>query len=89
MEEQRQRQEDEQRRAIAESDAPAATAAATAGPESAGSGEEAMLQRALALSTETPVKIIKTSTICFYFLLRNCLTNCFRKSMMACPISLT
>lgn len=60
MEEQRQRQEDEQRRAQANSvaDAPVdaiagtASAAETAEPHS----EEAMLQRALALSTETPVK---------------------------------
>jgi len=61
MEEQRQRQEDEQRRAIAESDAPAGAvgaAAVVAGAAGAGAGEtnteEAMLQRALALSTETP-----------------------------------
>lgn len=60
MEEQRQRQEDEQRRAQANSvaDAPVdaiagtTSAAETAEPHS----EEAMLQRALALSTETPVK---------------------------------
>lgn len=60
MEEQRQRQEDEQRRAQANSvaDAPIDTIAGTtitaetAEPNS----EEAMLQRALALSTETPVK---------------------------------
>lgn len=63
MEEQRQRQEDEQRRAIAESDTPAggtASATAAVGSGVAGAGEtnteEAMLQRALALSTETPVK---------------------------------
>lgn len=68
MEEQRQRQEDEQRRAIAESDTPAAGGVASA-TAAVGSGlpgaavvagetntEEAMLQRALALSTETPVK---------------------------------
>ncbi|XP_037040016.1 26S proteasome non-ATPase regulatory subunit 4 [Bradysia coprophila] len=61
MEEQRQRQEDEQRRAIAESDAPAGGAAAVTAAVGAGSAaagetntEEAMLQRALALSTETP-----------------------------------
>lgn len=58
MEEQRQRQEEEQRRAQAESvqetdpagQAPATPA--TAAPTS----DEAMLERALALSTETPVK---------------------------------
>lgn len=57
MEEQRQRQEDEQRRAIAESDpsgAAASSAAAAAAIEPA--TEEAMLQRALAMSTENPVK---------------------------------
>ncbi len=54
MEEQRQRQEEEQRRAQAasaeesEGKAPIATAAPTS--------DEAMLERALALSTETPVK---------------------------------
>lgn len=60
MEEQRQRQEEEQRRAQADSATeagvtvtPAATAtASTAEPLS----DEAMLERALALSTETPVK---------------------------------
>lgn len=64
MEEQRQRQEDEQRRALAESDPSAASAASAAvGGTTASSSasasvepnsEEAMLQRALALSTETP-----------------------------------
>lgn len=65
MEEQRQRQEDEQRRALAESDPTAAAAAAavssasgttTASASVEPNSEEAMLQRALALSTETPVK---------------------------------
>ncbi|XP_034136785.1 26S proteasome non-ATPase regulatory subunit 4 [Drosophila guanche] len=63
MEEQRQRQESDQRRANADSTAPAgADATATSGQPIAESGagnaeantEEAMLQRALALSTETP-----------------------------------
>jgi len=58
MEEQRQRQEDEQRRAMAESDPNAAGSSAVA-PGAAPAvaepaTEEAMLQRALALSTETP-----------------------------------
>jgi len=68
MEEQRQRQEDEQRRALADSNtagvpgetaAPAAAAATTETPAVADvvmedqNSEEAMLQRALALSTET------------------------------------
>lgn len=57
MEEQRQRQEEEQRRATAESasetETPGAVAAA---PTAAPSSDEAMLERALALSTETPVK---------------------------------
>lgn len=60
MEEQRQRQEEEQRRAQVESaqetgqtdTAGPAPAVATAAPTS----DEAMLERALALSTETPVK---------------------------------
>ncbi|XP_031631106.1 26S proteasome non-ATPase regulatory subunit 4 isoform X1 [Contarinia nasturtii] len=61
MEEQRQRQEDEQRRALAESDSSAVSAVSLAGGTTASASvepnsEEAMLQRALALSTETPVK---------------------------------
>lgn len=57
MEEQRQRQEEEQRRAQVESAQESDTtgqtpAVATAAPSS----DEAMLERALALSTETPVK---------------------------------
>lgn len=61
MEEQRQRQEDEQRRAQANSVADAPVDAGIAGTTSAAEtaephSEEAMLQRALALSTETPVK---------------------------------
>lgn len=76
MEEQRQRQEDEQRRALAESDPNAASAATTtaggtAAPASATvepNSEEAMLQRALALSTETPVKRPRVRTMfCFLF----------------------
>lgn len=71
MEEQRQRQEDEQRRALAESDPNAgasskgtATSAASVEPNT----EEAMLQRALALSTETPVKRSRVRTLlCFLF----------------------
>lgn len=66
MEEQRQRQEEEQRRALAASDAdaPAAAGVATADPSVAvvnptaavaePNSEEAMLQRALALSADTP-----------------------------------
>lgn len=71
MEEQRQRQEDEQRRALAESDPNAAATssgvagAAVAPPEPA--TEEAMLQRALALSTETPVKRLRVRTLLFPF----------------------
>ena len=57
MEEQRQRQEEEQRRAQAESaqeteSSGQTPAVSTAAPTS----DEAMLERALALSTETPVK---------------------------------
>jgi hypothetical protein len=57
MEEQRQRQEEEQCRAQAASASetePADTAAAV--PTAAPTSDEAMLERALALSTETPVK---------------------------------
>lgn len=57
MEEQRQRQEDEQRRALAESDTGAVAAAnieaPVGGPIVEANSEEAMLQRALAMSTET------------------------------------
>lgn len=74
MEEQRQRQEDEQRRALAESDPSAAAAAvsSTGGTTASASvepnSEEAMLQRALALSTETPVKRPRVRTMfCFHF----------------------
>lgn len=72
MEEQRQRQEDEQRRAIAESDAPAGGAASvtpavgsglTGAPAGETNTEEAMLQRALALSTETPVKFLQILSV--------------------------
>lgn len=59
MEEQRQRQEDEQRRAQAasaqETSAENAPAISTVAPTS----DEAMLERALALSTETPVKRLR------------------------------
>lgn len=72
MEEQRQRQEDEQRRALAESDPSAGAAASTGGTTASASvepnSEEAMLQRALALSTETPVKRPRVRTMfCFLF----------------------
>lgn len=69
MEEQRQRQEDEQRRALAESDPAAAAAVSSAGGGTTATAsvepnsEEAMLQRALALSTETPVKRPRVRTI--------------------------
>lgn len=57
MEEQRQRQEEEQRRAQAESAQGADTAGTTpAVATAAPTSDEAMLERALALSTETPVK---------------------------------
>lgn len=57
MEEQRQRQEDEQRRAQAESAQDTdATGSVPAAPTVAATSDEAMLERALALSTETPVK---------------------------------
>lgn len=57
MEEQRQRQEDEQRRAQAESAQDTdASGSVPAVPAVAATSDEAMLERALALSTETPVK---------------------------------
>lgn len=78
MEEQRQRQEDEQRRALAESDpsaagASAGVAGALAGAAAAASDidpatEEAMLERALALSTETPVKRLRVRTVYLFFI---------------------
>lgn len=81
MEEQRQRQEEEQRRAQAESAQDVDTAgqtpaAATAAPTS----DEAMLERALALSTvETPVKrrrvrfVSVLSLVLLSVLFQNCL----------------
>lgn len=89
MEEQRQRQEDEQRRAIAESDAPSGGATAAVGSGvTTGAGEtnteEAMLQRALALSTEAPVKFCDSVSD----FTRN-VVALHRKSMTECPILLT
>lgn len=69
MEEQRQRQEEEQRRAQAESAQESDSvvtppvAASTVAPTS----DEAMLERALALSTETPVKRIRVNLIMLLF----------------------
>lgn len=77
MEEQRQRQEDEQRRALAESDPSAGAAVTSTGGTTASAtvepnSEEAMLQRALALSTETPVKRPRVRTMfCFLFKKKN------------------
>lgn len=64
MEEQRQRQEDEQRRAQAESAQESTTTEAvpvvsTVAPTT----DEAMLERALALSTETPVKRLRVRSL--------------------------
>jgi hypothetical protein len=81
MEEQRQRQEEEQRRAQAESaqetdPAGQAPAVATAAPTS----DEAMLERALALSTETPVKrhrVRFVSVLSFFFWLSLCVCKIF------------
>lgn len=67
MEEQRQRQEEEQRRAQAASVQESegiAPAISTAAPTS----DEAMLERALALSTETPVKRLRVNLL-FAFVL--------------------
>lgn len=72
MEEQRQRQEEEQRRAQAES---AQETAETTGQTPtvstvAPTSDEAMLERALALSTETPVKrhrVRFVSVLSFFF----------------------
>lgn len=83
MEEQRQRQEDEQRRALAESD-PNAAGGSTVGTGVAAvaaepATEEAMLQRALALSTETPVKRIRVRTISILIFVYFLWTNHFPK----------
>lgn len=73
MEEQRQRQEDEQRRAqansVAATDAPAAGSTTTAVSSAEPHTEEALLERALALSTETPVKRDRNRVrlLCFLF----------------------
>ena len=56
MEEQRQRQEEEQRRAQAASAQETADTSAPVISSVAPTSDEAMLERALALSTETPVK---------------------------------
>lgn len=83
MEEQRQRQEDEQRRALAESDPTAAGAVSSGGGTTASASvepnsEEAMLQRALALSTETPVKRprVRTNVLLSFQKLRIAIHNC-------------
>lgn len=74
MEEQRQRQEEEQRRAQAESAqdsdsvVPAAVATSTVAPTS----DEAMLERALALSTETPVKRIRVNLMLLFCARSSC-----------------
>lgn len=83
MEEQRQRQEDEQRRALAESDPNAAGATSSGGATASASvepnTEEAMLQRALALSTETPVKRsrVRTTLLSFPKLIIDNFEECF------------
>lgn len=62
MEEQRQRQEEEQRRATAESAQDTEAVGTTPGAAvstAAPTSDEAMLERALALSTETPVKRLR------------------------------
>lgn len=77
MEEQRQRQEDEQRRATAESAQDEAGGSASTVPAVAATSDEAMLERALALSTETPVKRSRVrfvSVLCFFGLIYN--QNC-------------
>lgn len=73
MEEQRQRQEEEQRRAQATSAAEVdvggssvSGATATAGVTVEPSSDEAMLERALALSTETPVKRTRVRLILLF-----------------------
>lgn len=75
MEEQRQRQEEEQRRAMAESNPNTATAPDVTGTAAAAAlepnSEEAMLQRALALSTETPVKRSRVRTLFASFVYQN------------------
>jgi 26S proteasome regulatory subunit N10 len=71
MEEQRQRQEEEQRRAQAASAQETEGTTPVAVPAAAPTSDEAMLERALALSTETPVKRLRVNFL-FAFVL--CLT---------------
>lgn len=83
MEEQRQRQEEEQRRATAasaqETEAGVTPAVTTVAPTT----DEAMLERALALSTETPVKrhrVRFVSVLLFFdrfFVIQNSPFTCF------------
>lgn len=80
MEEQRQRQEEEQRRAQAESAQesdsvvpPTVALPSTVAPTS----DEAMLERALALSTETPVKRIRVNLIMLLFRAQSAHTNLY------------
>lgn len=81
MEEQRQRQEEEQRRAQAASAQEtegSVPAIATAAPTS----DEAMLERALALSTETPVKRLRVNLLFAYVF---CLTLSFLTKKIFSP----
>lgn len=66
MEEQRQRQEEEQRRAQAASAQETADTSAPVISSVAPTSDEAMLERALALSTETPVKRHRVRFYLFY-----------------------
>ena len=67
MEEQRQRQEEEQRRAQADSAAEVGETVASGAAVSEPHSEEAMLERALALSTETPVKRLRVRLFSLFF----------------------
>lgn len=81
MEEQRQRQEEEQRRAQAESAQDSDTAGqAPATTTAAPTTDEAMLERALALSTETPVKrhrVRFVSVLLLFLVIHLCLFSKF------------
>lgn len=67
MEEQRQRQEEEQRRAQADSAAEVGETVTSGVAISEPHSEEAMLERALALSTETPVKRLRVRLFPYFF----------------------
>lgn len=79
MEEQRQRQEEEQRRAQAASAQESTETSVPAVPAVAPTSDEAMLERALALSTETPVKRLRVRFALFLAITHACFYNLLLK----------